>query len=132
MLRRAVAAAGGVEVIAVTVLTSLDAADLARDRSAVARTEELVLARAALAAEAGCAGVVCSPLEAAAVRKQHPRLVIITPGVRRHAASDDQTRVDTPAAARRAGADAVVVGRPIRDAQDRRAAAAAIVRELEG
>ncbi|HEY1585105.1 MAG TPA: orotidine 5'-phosphate decarboxylase / HUMPS family protein, partial [Polyangia bacterium] len=59
-----------------------------------------------------------------------PSFLVITPGVRLAAANDDQKRVATPRAARAAGASAVVVGRPIRDAKDRRAAAEEIVREL--
>jgi orotidine-5'-phosphate decarboxylase len=132
MLRRAVAAAGETGVLAVTVLTSLDLRDLADDGSRSGSVEELVLLRAARAAEAGCAGVVCSPREAAAIRRLYPPpFRIVTPGVRRGTASDDQKRVESPAAARAAGADQVVVGRPIRDAVDPRTEALAIAHELE-
>ena len=130
MLEAAVAGAGATKVLAVTVLTSLDASDLAADGIA-GSVEEAVMRRARLAEAAGCAGVIASPHEAAAIRAVvAPSFLVITPGVRLAAANDDQKRVATPRAARSAGADAVVVGRPIRDAKDRRAAADAIVREL--
>ncbi len=131
MLEAAAKGAGATKVLAVTVLTSLDHDDLKRDLSAAGSTEALVVARAKLAEAAGCAGVIASPLEAAAVRAVVGKgFLVITPGVRLAAAEDDQKRVATPAAARAAGADAVVVGRPIRDAADRRAAAERFVREL--
>lgn len=131
MLEAAVAGAGPqTKVLAVTVLTSLDANDLAADGNPLP-VEELVVRRARLAREAGCAGVVASPHEAAAIRAVLPApFLIVTPGVRLAAGNDDQKRVATPASARAAGADAVVVGRPIRDAEDRRAAAERFVREL--
>jgi orotidine-5'-phosphate decarboxylase len=131
MLEAAAKGAGATKVLAVTVLTSLDNDDLKRDLSAAGSTEALVVARARLAQAAGCAGVIASPLEAAAVRAAvGVNFLVITPGVRLAAADDDQKRVATPAAARAAGADAVVVGRPIRDAADRKAAAERFVREL--
>ena len=131
MLEAAVAGAGATKVLAVTVLTSLDAGDLAADGVA-GSVEEAVTRRARLAEAAGCAGVIASPQEAAAIRRVvNPDFLVITPGVRLAATSDDQKRVATPRAARAAGADAIVVGRPIRDAQDRRAAAAEFVRQLE-
>jgi orotidine-5'-phosphate decarboxylase len=131
MLEAAAKGAGATKVLAVTVLTSLDNDDLKRDLSAAGSTEALVVARAKLAEAAGCAGVIASPLEAAAVRAVVGKsFLVITPGVRLAAADDDQKRVATPAAARAAGADAVVVGRPIRDAADRKAAAERFVREL--
>jgi orotidine-5'-phosphate decarboxylase len=82
--------------------------------------------------EAGCDGIVCSPLEAATLRRGAPEdFLIVTPGVRPAGADrGDQKRVATPAEARRAGADLVVVGRPIRDAPSPRQAAAAIAAEL--
>ncbi|MDB4969106.1 MAG: orotidine 5-phosphate decarboxylase [Myxococcales bacterium] len=130
MLESAVAGAGTTRVLAVTVLTSLDAADLAADGIGDG-VEAAVLRRARLAEAAGCAGVIASPHEAAAVRAVvKPGFLVITPGVRLGDSADDQKRVATPRAARAAGADAVVVGRPIRDAKDRRAAAAEFVREL--
>jgi orotidine-5'-phosphate decarboxylase len=130
MLEAAVAGAGATRVLAVTVLTSLDGADLAADGIADG-VEAAVLRRAKLAEAAGCAGVIASPHEAAAVRAAvKPGFLVVTPGVRLAESADDQKRVATPKAARAAGADAVVVGRPIRDAKDRRAAAAEFIREL--
>jgi len=118
-------------ILAVTVLTSMDDADLAAV-GAQGPVEDLVRRRADLAAAAGCHGVVASPKEAAAVRARVPEgFLIVTPGVRpAGAAVGDQKRVMTPALARSAGADMVVVGRPLRDAQDPAAAAKAIIAEL--
>jgi orotidine-5'-phosphate decarboxylase len=130
MLEAAVAGAGATRVLAVTVLTSLDDADLTADGIGDG-VEAAVLRRAKLAEAAGCAGVIASPHEAAAVRAAvKPGFLVVTPGVRLAESADDQKRVATPKAARAAGADAVVVGRPIRDAKDRRAAAAEFIREL--
>jgi orotidine-5'-phosphate decarboxylase len=88
--------------------------------------------RARLAIEAGCAGVVASPHEIAAVRAiAPPGFLIVTPGVRPAGApAGDQKRVMTPREAREAGTDLVVVGRPLRDAADPAAAARAVVAEL--
>jgi orotidine-5'-phosphate decarboxylase len=136
MLRRAVERAEreatGLRVAAVTVLTSLDATDLAKmgigaDVASHARR----LAR--LAFDEGVRTFVCSPHEAAALRAElGADAVLITPGVRSAAmaGSDDQKRVMTAGDAVRAGADWVVVGRPIRDAIDPLAAAEAIAREV--
>lgn len=118
-------------LLAVTALTSLDAAALgaigwASDPAAV--VERLTR----LALEAGIDSFVCSPQEAARVRALAPGGLIVTPGVR-PAGSDsgDQKRVATPTDAMRAGADLLVVGRPIREAPDPVVAARAIVREIE-
>lgn len=123
MLTAAVeAAAGRLDLAVVTVLTSLDAAESARLGGPAAVPE---LAAAGVAA--GCAAVVCSPQEAAAVRAAVGSGVrIICPGVRPAAAGDDQRRVGTPAQTVTAGADLLVVGRPITQAADVAAAAAAI------
>ena len=132
MMRAAVGAAGGrTRVLGVTVLTSLTARDLA-EVGIEPSVDDVVARRATLAMEAGLDGVVASPLEAARIRAAAPDgFLIVTPGVRLAAsAEDDQARVATPAAARAAGADLVVVGRPIRDAADPRAVAEAIVRDL--
>jgi len=133
MLEAAVKACAGTpaRVLAVTVLTSMDERDLAAV-GAVGPIAALVTRRAALAASAGCHGVVASPQEAAAIRAGAPAgFLIVTPGVRPAGAeAGDQKRIATPAAARRAGADLVVVGRPIRDAADPAAAARAIAAEL--
>ena len=131
MLEAAVEAAGETRVLAVTVLTSLDDADLATV-GCQGPVGELVRRRAELAIAAGCAGIVASPHEVAAVRAIAPAgFLIVTPGVRpAGAASGDQKRVTTPREARTAGADLVVVGRPLRDAPDPAAAARAIAAEL--
>jgi orotidine-5'-phosphate decarboxylase len=118
-------------ILAVTVLTSMTDADVALI-GAGEPVEQLVKRRAQLAMEAGCDGVVCSPAEAAMLRAgATDDFLIVTPGVR-PAGSDrgDQARVTTPTEARRAGADLIVVGRPIRDADSPAEAAAAIVAEL--
>lgn len=119
MLEAAVAGAGSMRILAVTVLTSLDEADL-KDIGAVGPIEALVVRRATLAVRAGCGGIVASPNEVAALRNALPPTCwLVTPGVRPAGSSHgDQKRVTTPGAARRAGADLVVVGRPIRDAAD--------------
>jgi orotidine-5'-phosphate decarboxylase len=131
MLEAAVKAAGATKILAVTVLTSMDDADLAAV-GAQGPVEDLVRRRADLAAAAGCHGVVASPREAAAIRARVPEgFLIVTPGVRPAGAdAGDQKRVTTPAQARTAGADMVVVGRPLRDAADAAGAARAIVAEL--
>ncbi|MDK9696180.1 MAG: orotidine-5'-phosphate decarboxylase [Siculibacillus sp.] len=121
------------KLLGVTVLTSMDDADVAAAGYA-GRVEELVLARAKDAAAAGMDGIVCSPAEAARLRASvGPDLVLVTPGVRPAGAdAGDQKRVMTPAEAMRAGSDLLVVGRPILAAADRRGAARAIVEEIAG
>jgi orotidine-5'-phosphate decarboxylase len=119
------------KLLAVTVLTSIDAADL-RDLGAppAVSVEDLVLSRARRALELGCDGVISSGLEARALREQlGERLLIVSPGIRpfeNRRVPDDQKRIVTPEEAFRAGADYIVVGRPIRSAPDPRAAAMAI------
>lgn len=128
VLEAAVREKGELAILAVTLLTSIAPEDL-RDLGYAAGVapEDLVLARARRALELGCDGVVASPLEAARIRAAvGPKLAIVTPGIRPAQARDDQRRVATPEAAFEAGADYVVVGRPIRDAADPRAAALAI------
>lgn len=121
----------GTKILAVTVLTSLDDEDLTQI-GANGPVGELVRRRADLAISAGCDGVVASPQEVAAIRKNAPPgLLIVTPGVRpAGAAVGDQKRVMTAAEARKAGADLVVVGRPLRDAAEPWTVAQQIVREL--
>ncbi len=132
MVRAAVRGAGpGVRILAVTVLTSLDAAAL--DRIGLAGPPEAAVVRLArLAVEAGAGGLVCSPQEVAAVRRAvGPGPLLVVPGVRpAGAALGDQARVATPARAVGDGADVIVVGRPLRDAPDPVAAARAIAGEL--
>jgi orotidine-5'-phosphate decarboxylase len=133
-MRAAVAAraSGRLGLLGVTVLTSMDDADLA-EAGYAGTAAELVTARARDAATAGMDGLVCSPQEAAAVRGLvGPDLVIVTPGVRpADAGLGDQKRVTRPAEAIRAGADYLVVGRPVSRAAEPRAAADAIVTEIE-
>lgn len=119
-------------VIAVTVLTSIDAATLREELGVDAEPVKQVVRLAKLAQKAGLDGVVASPLEAAAIRQQcGPEFVIVTPGVRpRWAATGDQRRVTTPAEAVANGADYLVIGRPITAADDPAAAARRILEEL--
>jgi orotidine-5'-phosphate decarboxylase len=128
IMEAAVAAAGQVGILAVTVLTSLDRGDL-NDLGFACDVPQLVLSRARRALAAGCAGVVSSGMEARAIRAElGPRLLIVSPGIRPvdNRPEDDQKRVLTVAQAFEAGADYIVVGRPIRDAADPRAAAESI------
>ena len=132
MVRAAVRGAGGrVRILAVTVLTSLDGAAL--DAIGLAGPAEAAVVRLArLAIAAGAGGLVCSPHEVAAVRAAvGPGPLLVVPGIRpAGSAGDDQARVATPAEAVRAGADVIVVGRPLRDAPDPVAAARAIAAGL--
>jgi orotidine-5'-phosphate decarboxylase len=120
-LRAAVAgrAGTGLQILGVTVLTNLDADDL-RQQGIAASPAELVAQRASLARETGCDGVVASGQEAARLRAiVGPRLAIVTPGIRLPGgAAGDQARVAGPREATAAGADYLVVGRPIAAADD--------------
>lgn len=123
------AAGTGLKILAVTVLTSLDRADLDANLIKPGPVAQIVVERAARAFEAGAHGVIASPHEAAAIRAlpQAAGRLIVTPGVRPEgAAADDQKRIATPAQALAAGADHIVVGRPVWAAADPRAAALAI------
>jgi len=135
MMRAAAeAAAGRCRVIAVTVLTALDAADLAAIGFDPALSpQDLVLRLATMARDAGLDGVVCSPREVAAIRTElGPDFLTIVPGIRPAGADvGDQKRIATPEAAQEAGADILVVGRPIVQAADPAAAARAIVESLK-
>jgi orotidine-5'-phosphate decarboxylase len=127
VVRAAVEAAPGTMVAAVTVLTSLD--DRALGMVGMAGpVADAVIRLAMLSVEAGARGLVCSPREVAAVRAAvGPEVTLITPGVRpAGSAAHDQARVATPEEAIRAGADLLVIGRPITAAPDPGAAAAAI------
>ena len=136
MMRRAAqvakeSAKGKPGILGVTVLTSLSEEDLRADGIA-GTMREAVVRRAKLAEKAGAAGIVCSPQEVADVRAASSTLALVVPGVRpAGAALGDQKRVATPASAISAGADYLVVGRPIRDAQSPAAAFAALVGEVE-
>lgn len=121
----------GTKLLAVTVLTSFDRQDLA-DLGYDCAISELVSLRVRKAMEAGMDGLVCSPLEAAAVRAQAgARAILVTPGVRSGgAAKGDQKRVATPGDAIRDGADYVVMGRQITRADDPRVEAARVAEEI--
>lgn len=128
MLEAAGDAKGEIKILAVTVLTSLDQGDL-DDLGFHCDIEKLVLSRARRALQAGCDGVISSGMEAPALRRElGDRLLVVTPGIRPVAnrPSDDQKRTVDVAQAFANGADYIVVGRPIRQAPDPRAAAQAI------
>jgi len=119
---------GAMKILAVTVLTSFDQHDL-DEMGATKSVEQLVLSRAKGAVESGCDGVIASGLEAAKLKAEFgQRLLVVTPGIRPAEArpADDQKRTVDVAQAFANGADYIVVGRPIRDAADPRAAAQAI------
>jgi len=119
---------GDVKILAVTVLTSLDRGDLT-DLGFACDVEQLVLSRARRALQLGCDGVISSGLEVRQLRAEvDSKLLVVTPGIRpvENRPSDDQKRVVTVDQAFRNGADHIVVGRPIRDAADRRGAALAV------
>jgi orotidine-5'-phosphate decarboxylase len=119
-------------VLAVTLLTSLDDRAVREELGLPGGVQENVVRLARLAQATGLDGVVCSPLEAAAVRRAcGPGFLIVTPGIRSAAAAGDQQRLATPAAAVAAGADYLVVGREITSAADPRAAAARLAQEAE-
>ncbi|HUN68933.1 MAG TPA: orotidine-5'-phosphate decarboxylase [Burkholderiales bacterium] len=127
VMAAAVREKGSMQILAVTVLTSTSQADLA-EQGYAGKLEDLVLARAGAAAELGCDGVIASGLEVAGIKARFgAKLLAVTPGIR-PAGSDagDQKRVVDVAQAFRNGADYIVVGRPVRDANDPAAAAQAI------
>lgn len=133
IMEAAAAAKGDVKVLAVTALTSLDRGDL-DDLGFQCDVGALVLSRARRALEAGCDGVVASGLELPAMRREvDNRLLVVTPGIRpvENRPTDDQKRVVTVEQAFTDGADHIVVGRPIRDAEEPRAAAEAIQEAIE-
>jgi len=139
MLEAAVQAGGDrVGVLGVTVLTSVSAEDLAASgyREPMASDVfSLVQQRARMAHAAGCRGIVCSGKEVASIKQEFGSgLEAITPGIRpagHVTAGDDQKRVVTPAMAVADGADYIVIGRPIRDADDPAAAAGRVAKEIE-
>jgi len=119
-------------LLAVTVLTSMDEAQLVATGVAGAPADQ-VLRLAEMAAASGISGFVASAEESAALRRRLPAAVLVIPGIRpAGAATGDQKRVATPAAALAAGADYLVVGRPITQAADPAAAALAILEEMQG
>ena len=130
--------AGRVNVLGVTVLTSVAAADVAEAgyrECYSANLTDLVLKKAAMAKRCGCAGVVCSGHEVRQIKAALGRdFLSVTPGIRprdQMVSDDDQSRVVTPAMAIARGADYLVIGRPIRDAPDPLAAARAIAAEIQ-
>jgi len=134
MLQAAAAARAGrpTRLLAITVLTSHTASTL--DEIGTAESvEDSVRRLARLARDAGADGVVASPNEVALIRAEcGPSFLVVTPGIRPSGAPAlDQARATAPAAALRAGADYIVVGRPITGAKDPAAAAAAIIAEME-
>lgn len=131
MMRAASQEKGDIRILAVTVLTSMDRADLQRlgiDREPA----DVVVDRARMAREAGCDGVIASGQEAAAIRAATgPGFLVVCPGIRPAGpAGDDQKRIVDVPTAFASGADYIVVGRPIRQAADPVAAAEAIQRQI--
>ena len=129
------AAGSGLKILAVTVLTAMDRADLDASMIVPGGMADIVTERADRAFAAGADGVIASPHEAARIRALPSAAgrLIVTPGVRpTGTAANDQKRIATPADAVRAGADHIVVGRPVWNAADPAAAARAIVAELAG
>lgn len=131
IMEAAAANKGDTKILAVTALTSLDRGDL-DDLGFQCDVRELVLSRARRAFEAGCDGVVSSGLEVPVLRAEvDQQLLVVTPGIRPvDNKDDDQKRVVTPSRAFENGADYIVVGRPIRDADNPRAAALAMQEEI--
>jgi len=132
MMEAAAREKGEVKILAVTVLTSLDRGDL-DDLGFSCDLERLVLSRARRAIEAGCDGVVSSGLEAERLKREfRDKLLVVTPGIRpvENKPADDQKRTVDVAQAFANGADYIVVGRPIRQAPDPRAAAESIQRTI--
>jgi orotidine-5'-phosphate decarboxylase len=130
---------GRTKLLAITLLTSLHKEDLKRlgyTQQYIDDLSQLALQKARLAREAGCHGVVCSGHEVAMIREALGRdMLVVTPGIRPAWAlvgNDDQKRIVTPAAAVGNGADYVVVGRPIRDAEDPLDAAKRVADEIAG
>ena len=129
---------GKTGVLGVTLLTDNDSSvvrDAGFKEKYVANTDLLVLKRAEMAFDTGCRGVVCSGREACLIKKRFGKdFLVVTPGIRpafTKLTNDDQKRIVTPAMAVGAGADFIVVGRPVRTAADPAAAADAIAREIE-
>jgi orotidine-5'-phosphate decarboxylase len=139
MLEKAVEGGQGkVGVLGVTLLTDNDADTLSRggfSNRFSADPTELVMLRAGMAKDAGCAGVVCSGQEAAGIKARFGRnFLAVTPGIRPEwslTPGDDQKRITTPAQAIAQGSDLLVIGRPIRDADDPAAAARKVIDEID-
>jgi orotidine-5'-phosphate decarboxylase len=136
LIRRAVEGRGssGMKLFTVTVLTSLDAIDLAEMGYTNHTVEQLVLFRAQKALDAGCDGVIASGLEAKKIKELSGNsLLVVTPGIRPEGyPDDDQKRKTTPREAVLAGADYLVIGRPITDEVNPRKTAERILKEMQG
>jgi orotidine-5'-phosphate decarboxylase len=135
MMRAAREATGdqGPKLLGVTILTSFTPVDVEEVwNKQVLSVRDEVVRLAAIAADAGLHGVVTSPLEAEAMKRRHgPEFLVVTPGIRPQSAkAGDQARSATPANAVRAGADFLVVGRPVLEAEDRLAAVDQILAEM--
>ena len=125
--------AASTRILAVTILTSLDRADLDANMIVPGDIHDITVERAARALEAGADGVIASPHEAALIRALPQAIgkLIVTPGVRpAGAATGDQKRIATPHQAITSGADHIVIGRPVWQAKDPAAAARAVIAEL--
>jgi orotidine-5'-phosphate decarboxylase len=134
LIRAAVKGRGSsaMKLFTVTVLTSMDASDIAEMGYTQHSVEELVLFRARKALEAGCDGVIASGHEAQQIKQLSNHLLVVTPGIRPDGhPEDDQKRRTTPRSAILAGADYLVLGRPITDAPNPREAAEAILLEMQ-
>ncbi len=131
VVEAALAADSGVRILAVTVLTSMGSQELA-ELNYQGTVEQLVMERARRVLALGCDGLVCSAREAAGLRRElGSAFAMVTPGIRpRDAAVNDQQRIATPGRAILDGADHLVIGRPIRDAEDPAATIAAIQEEI--
>ena len=132
IMEAAVAAKGDLKVLAVTALTSLDRGDL-DDLGFQCDVQALVLSRAKRALQIGCDGIVSSGLEVAMIREQlGDKLLVITPGIRPvdNREDDDQKRAVSVEQALQNGADYLVIGRPIRDAADRKAKAETVQAQI--
>lgn len=135
LIRAAVSGRGQspMKLFTVTVLTSMDASDLAEMGYPTSNVEELVLVRAKKALEAGCDGVIASGWEAKKIKElSGSNLLVVTPGIRPEGyPEDDQKRKSTPASAILAGADYLVIGRPITDAVNPRNEASNLLAEMQ-
>lgn len=127
-----VARGSSMQLLGVTLLTSLDEAALA-EIGMRGPTPDAVVRLARLAVDSGLSGLVCSPIECELIRAELGNdLLLVTPGIRPSGSADgDQKRLATPTHAIACGADLLVVGRPIRDAKDPKAAAIGVLREIE-
>jgi orotidine-5'-phosphate decarboxylase len=135
LIRAAVKGKNGsaLKLLTVTVLTSMDAGDLAEMGYSQTTVQDLVLFRARKALEAGCDGVIASGLETQKIKEfSGKNLLVVTPGIRPEGyPEDDQKRKSTPSAAIVAGADYLVIGRPITEEADPRKAAEKILNEMQ-